>query len=38
MAGYTESFGVGDDDFGVLKLDSNGDINNCDIIGASSEL
>ena len=35
MSGKTTSFGAGLGDVWVLKLDSNGDINNCDIIGTS---
>ena len=36
VAGYTTSFGAGNDDMWILKLDSNGNINNCDIIGTST--
>ena len=36
IGGYTESFGAGGEDAWVLKLDSNGDIPDCDIIGSSS--
>lgn len=35
VVGHTKSFGAGEGDIWVLKLDSNGEINNCDIIGNS---
>ncbi|MCS7201110.1 MAG: delta-60 repeat domain-containing protein, partial [Patescibacteria group bacterium] len=31
VAGYTNSYGVGNNDFFILKLDSDGNINNCNI-------
>ena len=31
VAGYTYSFGAADSDFWILKIDSNGEINNCPI-------
>jgi hypothetical protein len=36
VAGYTNAFGAGNEDAWVLKLDSNGNINNCSIIGVPS--
>ncbi len=35
VAGHTNSFGAGNADSWILKLDSNGDINNADFINAS---
>lgn len=36
MAGMTESFGAGSYDVWVLKIDSNGNIPDCDIVGSSN--
>jgi len=38
VAGATNSFGAGSSDFWVLKLDSNGDIPDCPIIGESNAI
>ena len=38
VAGYTVSFGAGNEDMWILKLDSNGEINNADFIGTSNAI
>ena len=38
VAGSTDSFGAGYEDFWVLKLDSNGEMPDCDIIGGSDAI